>query len=103
MKAGNEQKKLGKLLDRHKSTISRKLIHNTDSWEYRPKQVCELSVERSQNSRNAPTVETWVRKEACSLLQMQLSPDQIAARLPISHGTLYRYFFTDKTEGVAIF
>jgi IS30 family transposase len=99
MKAGHNQSQIAKFLDRHKSTISRELIRNTGSRGYRPKQACELSVKRAQNSRNAPTVEPWVRKEACSLLRMQWSPEQIAARLPISHETLYRHVYADKAQG----
>jgi IS30 family transposase len=57
MKAGHDQTQIAKLLDRHKSTISRELIRNTGTRGYRPKQACEFSAERAQNSRNAPTVE----------------------------------------------
>ena len=39
----------------------------------------------AQNSRNAPTVYPPVSEEACSLVRMQWSPEQIAARLPNSH------------------
>ena len=81
MKAGHDQTQIAKLLDRHKSTISRELIRNTGSRGYRPKQACEFSAERAQNSRNAPTVEPWVREEACSLVRMQWSPEQITTRL----------------------
>ena len=99
MKAGHDQTQIAKLLDRHKSTISRELIRNTGSRGYRPKQACEFSAERAQNSRNAPTVEPWVREEACSLVRMQWSPEQIAARLPISHETLYQHVYADKAQG----
>jgi IS30 family transposase len=99
MKAGHDQTQIAKLLDRHKSTISQELIRNTGSRGYRPKQACEFSAERAQNSRNAPTVEPWVREEACSLVRMQWSPEQIAARLPISHETLHRHVYTDKAQG----
>jgi IS30 family transposase len=99
MKAGHDQTQIAKLLDRNKSTISRELIRNTGSRGYRPKKACEFSAERAQNSRNAPTVEPWVREEACSLVRMQWSPEQIAARLPISHETLYRHVYADKAQG----
>jgi len=62
MKAGHDQSQIAKLLDRHKSTISRELSRNTGSRGYRPKQACEISADRAQNSRNAPTVEPWVAK-----------------------------------------
>jgi hypothetical protein len=57
------------LLDRHKSTVCRELIRNTGSrGYYRPKQACEFSAERAQNSRNAPTVEPWVRVACVAFL-----------------------------------
>ncbi len=102
MKAGHDQTQIAKLLDRHKSTISRELRRNSGSRGYRPKQACELSVELAQNSRNAPTIAHWVREEACSLLQIQWSPEQIAARLPISHETLYQHVYVDKAQGGAL-
>ena len=92
----HDQTQIAKLLVRHKSTISRELKRNTGSRGYRPKQACQFSVERALNSRNAPTFELWVREEACSLVRMQWSPEQIAARLPISHETLYQHVYADK-------
>jgi predicted ABC-type ATPase len=52
MKAGHDQSQIAKLLDRHKSSISRELSRNTGCWGYRPKQACEMSAERAQNSQN---------------------------------------------------
>ena len=99
MKAGHDQSQIAKLLDRHKSTISRELSRNTGSRGYRPKQACEMSADRAQNSRNAPTVEPWVREAACALLCIQWSPEQIASQLPISHETVYQYVYADKAQG----
>ena len=99
MKAGHDQSQIAKLLDRHKSTISRELSRNTGSRGYRPKQACEMSADRAQNSRNAPTVEPWVREAACALLCIQWSPEQIASQLPISHETVYQHVYADKAQG----
>ena len=99
MKAGHDQSQIAKLLDRHKSTISRELSRNTGSRGYRPKQACEMSADRAQHSRNAPTVEPWVREAACALLCIQWSPEQIASQLPISHETVYQYVYADKAQG----
>jgi len=87
MKAGHDQSQIAKLLDRHKSTISRELSRNTGSRGYRPKQACEMSADRAQNSRNANTAPAWLNDQAQLLLQLQLqwSPEQIASKLPISH------------------
>ena len=71
MKAGHDQSQIAKLLDRHKSTISRELSRNTGSRGYRPKQACEISADRAQNSRNAITVALWVKEQANALLRVQ--------------------------------
>ena len=51
MKDGKTQ--IAKLMDRHKSTISQELAHNTGNRGYRPKQACLLAEERSLGYRNA--------------------------------------------------
>jgi len=99
MKAGHDRTQIAKLPDLHKSIVNRGLIRNTVSRGYRPKNACEFSAERAQNSRNATTVEPWVRKEVPSLVRMKWSPEQIAARLPISHETLYQHVYSDKDRG----
>ncbi len=99
IKAGNDQSQIAKLLDRHKSTISRELSRNTGSRGYRPKQACEMSADRAQNSRNANTVPAWVNDQAQLLLQLQWSPEQIASKLPISHETVYLRVYADKAQG----
>jgi len=99
MKAGHDQSQIANLLDRHKSTISRELSRNTGSRGYRPKQACEMSADRAQNSRNANTVPAWVNDQAQLLLQLQWSPEQIASKLPISHETVYQHVYADKAQG----
>ena len=100
MKAGHDQSQIAKLLDRHKSTISRELSRNTGSRGYRPKQACEMSAKRAHNSRNVPTVHPWVWNEACHLLHTQWSPEQIAAKLPIIHETVYHHVYADHLRTV---
>ena len=99
MKAGHDQSQIAKVLDRNKSTISRELSRNTGSRGYRPKQACEMSADRAQNSRNANTVPAWVNDQAQLLLQLQWSPEQIASKLPISHETVYQHVYADKAQG----
>ena len=102
MKAGHDQSQIAKVLDRNKSTISRELSRNTGSRGYRPKQACEMSTYRSQNSRNASTVASWVKDEANALLRVQWSPEQIASKLPLSHETVYQHVYADKAQGGAL-
>jgi IS30 family transposase len=56
MKDGKTQSQIAKLIDRHKSTISREIARNTGNRGYRPKQVCLLAEERSLGSRNATQI-----------------------------------------------
>ena len=102
MKAGHDQSQIAKVLDRNKSTISRELSRNTGSRGYRPKQACEMSADRAQNSRNASTVAAWVKEQANALLRVQWSPEQIASQLPISHETVYQHVYADKAQGGAL-
>jgi len=99
MKAGHNQSQIARLLDRNKSTISRELSRNTGARGYRPKQACEISAQRALNSRNAPTVEPWAWSQACHLLLTQWSPEQIAAKLPVSHETIYLRVYANKAQG----
>ncbi len=61
-----------------------------------------MSTYRSQNSRNASTVASWVKDEANALLRVQWSPEQIASKLPISHETVYQHVYADKAQGGAL-
>jgi IS30 family transposase len=99
MNAGHGQTQIAKLLDRHKSTISRELSRNRGLKGYRPKQACELTAQRCEQSRYAATVPTWVIEQAQYLLSVQWSPEQIAAKLPVSHETLYQRVYADKARG----
>ena len=91
MKAGHDQTQIAKLLDRHKSTISRELSRNRGLKGCRPKQACATATKRSEKSRNAATMPPWVAKRAACLLKLQWSPEQIAGKLPVSHETLYQH------------
>ena len=99
MKANQSITQIADQLGRHKSTISRELGRNEGCRGYRPKQACELALNRSQGSRNAREVEPWVKREADVLLGLQWSPEQIAGKLPVSHETLYLHVYADKANG----
>ena len=70
MKAGHDQSQIAKLLDRHKSTISRELSRNTGSLGYRPKQACEMFADQAHNSHNINTVPALVNVHAQLLLKL---------------------------------
>ena len=98
MKAQHSITQIASLIGRHKSTISRELRRNAGSRGYRPKQACERAFERSKHSRNAYTAEPRVKEQAAALLRLQWSPEQVASKLPVSHETLYRHVYADKTD-----
>jgi IS30 family transposase len=98
-RAGHKQNEIAELLNRHSSTISRELARNKGLRGYRPRQAQQLSEVRSGNSRNAPRIAPAVWAAAKAELLLQHSPEQVAARLPVSHETLYRRIYADKREG----
>jgi len=62
--------------------------HNKGVRGYRPRQAQQLCEVRSGNSRNALRIATAVWAAAKAELLLQHSPEQVAARLPVSHETL---------------
>ena len=66
IKAENTQPEITKVLERHKSSISRELALNPGAKGYLPKQVCEFVARWSERSRKTPTVENWVRDDSPS-------------------------------------
>jgi len=86
MKAQHNITQIARLLGRDKSTISRELRRNAGCRGYTAKQACELACKRSESSRNASTLAPWLKEQARELLRLQWSPEQIASKLPVSHG-----------------
>ena len=102
MKEGLNCTEIAKNLGRSTSTISREIVRNKGGRGYRPKQADRLAQERSVGSRNARRIEPDVLKAAFDRIAEQLSPEQVAAELPISHETLYQHIYADKAAGVAL-
>jgi IS30 family transposase len=103
MKDGKTQTQIAKLMERHKSTISRELARNTGLKGYRPRQACLLAEKRSQGSRNATqiTAADWGKTVNCLLEKW--SPVQIADQVGISHETIYRHIYADKAAGGSLY
>jgi IS30 family transposase len=59
MKAGHDLSQLAKLLERHKSTVSRELGRNIGSRVYHPKQACEMSA-FMQSSQSFFEIFGWI-------------------------------------------
>jgi IS30 family transposase len=102
MKEGLNCTEIAKNLGRSKSTISREIVRNKGGRGYRPRQTDQLARERSLLSRNARRIEPDVLKAAFDRISEQLSPEQVAAELPISHETLYQHIYADKAAGGAL-
>ena len=102
MKEGLNCTEIAKNLGRSTSTISREIVRNKGGRGYRPKQADRLAQERSVGSRNARRIEPDVLKAAFERIAEQLSPEQVAAELPISHETLYQHIYADKAAGGAL-
>ena len=96
MKEGLNCTQIANNLGRSKSTISSEIRRNKGGRGYRPKQADRLPQERSIGSRNARRIEPHVLKAAFERISEQLSPEQVAAELPISHEALYQHIYVNK-------
>jgi transposase, IS30 family len=99
LEAGHNQMQIAHILGRHRSTISREVSRNSGFVGYRPRLAQELSIRRSERSRNAPRVPEATLRIAAYFLRQDWSPEQVAGFVPVSHETLYRYIYTDKAQG----
>ena len=99
MKDGKTQSQTAKLMDRHKSIISRELARNTELKGYRPKQACLLVEVRSLVSRNAVHINPKDWDIAVTCLHKKWSPEQIVDQAGISHETIYHHVYADKAAG----
>ena len=99
LKAGLTQAQISVNLGRHKSTISREISRNSGLRGYRPRQACLLAENRAVNSRNARqiTYADWLCVEG--YLRDQWSPEQITSEVSMSHETIYRRVYVDKSMG----
>lgn len=101
MKDGKTQNQIAKLMDRHKSTISRELSRNTGN-RYPPKQCCLLSEAHSKGLRNASQITPEDLGQIVDYLEQQWSPEQIAHHVGISYETIHHHAYADKAAGKAI-
>ena len=99
LKEGLSQSQIAQNLGRHKATISREIARNSGLRGYRPRQASLLAEKRGINSRNARQIDQADWLSAVRHLKKQLSPEQIAAEVSISHETLYRHIYADKARG----
>jgi IS30 family transposase len=60
---------------------------------YRPRQAQVFCQQRDQASRNAFQNDHVMRKLVAECLNLQGSPEQISAALPVSHETIYQHVY----------
>lgn len=99
-------KEIGKLLNRHPTTIQRETLRNKGDGAWRPAQAQAKANQRRRNSNNARRIkeEDWQRVQY--RLHQDWSPEQIIERLAllgapiqISHETIYQRIYKDKRKG----
>ena len=99
MKAGQSLQTIAQILGRHQSTVGREVLHKYGWRGYRPRRAQILCQQRSQASRNAFQIDQGTRTLVAERLNLQWSPEQIAASLLVSHETIYRHVYADKALG----
>jgi IS30 family transposase len=88
LKAKLTHSQISEILGRHKSTISREISRNAGRHGYRPRQAELLCQQKALCSRNVRVTHPVIQDQVANYLRLQWSPEQIAAKLPISHETI---------------
>ena len=99
LKAGHSLSEIATILGRHRSTIYREISRNSGLKSYRPRQAEILASQRSERSRNAPKISRSLWQSVTKLLEEKLSPEQISAQLGLSHETIYKHVYVDRSHG----
>jgi IS30 family transposase len=99
LRANHSIRKIAALIDRSISTVSREIARNSGQRGYRAKQANLLSIERSICSRNAAWIDPYLLRQVELFLNFEHSPEQIAARLGISHQSIYAHIKADRQAG----
>lgn len=108
LKIGYSQTEISKVLDVHKSTVSRELNRNRGRRGYRPKQANAFAEGRKQDKvRLLIDGSTWTYVE--QLICKEWSPEQISGwlkknlHISISHEWIYQYILKDKQAGGSLY
>jgi IS30 family transposase len=99
LKANQTIMEIARLLGRHRSTISRELIHGRGQRGYRAEQACAKASERAQRSRNASRVAPTIWSVVAFFLGLQWRPEQIEAKVEVSHKSVYLHVYANKAAG----
>lgn len=85
------------------STNSREVKRVRGDRGYRAEQAWVKASRRAKGSRNAQRIPIWVWPKVVFYLGVQMSPEQIAHELPLSHESLYLHVYVDKAKDVRIY
>lgn len=102
-KAGHDRSDIARVMERHKSTISREMTRNRGARGYRPKQAHARSKFRAAQNGPRVAAETWAI--VAVKLAETWSPEQISGHLkvngqsPVSHEAIYQHIYADKRAG----
>ena len=99
LKANHSISEIARLLDRHRSTLSREISRGRGQHGYHARQACIKSSQRAVHSRNARMIQASTWADAAFYLGLQWSPEQIAARLAVSHESIYLHVYANKAAG----
>ena len=103
LKTGQNQATIAKVLNVHRSTISRELRRNKGKRGYRPAQAHRIAIKRHYKPRPRITQADWAIVE--SKLREDLSPEQVSNwvkehnHIEISHEWIYQHILKDKKQG----
>jgi transposase, IS30 family len=86
-------------LGRHASTITRELSRGSGHKGYRHQQAQRLAHSRATGSRNAKRLCPTLWQQVLARLEIEHSPEQIAASLGCSIMSIYRYVAHDRAAG----
>jgi IS30 family transposase len=104
MKAEHNQTEIAKIVDVHKSTVSREVRRNQGLRGYRPQQAQAFALHRRQ-AKVQPRIVSRHWRLIERLLREDWSPEQISLWLAeesdirISHEWIYQYILQDKAQG----
>lgn len=102
-KAGHDRSDIARVMERHKSTISREMTRNRGARGYRPKQAHARSKFRAAQNGPRVAAKTWAI--VAVKLAETWSPEQISGHLKVngqatvSHEAIYQHIYADKRAG----
>lgn len=105
LKVGYSQSKIAKLIDVHKSTVSREIRRNTDGRRYNPKKAHLKAIKRRKTAGKHVKMSPELIGRIDQLIALDFSPEQISGHLArnedthISHESIYRHIWADKAAG----